>query len=177
MEQCKDCEWKPFVASLSEPNYCPEGFVVAAHFAGYVKRCAPCARAECEKWYKNAKLFNERLEAAQLIIQQAYSERNALVCVLSKLWPSHLCEHPVDPKWDKEWLWVVCIHSPVGQLSWHIHISELENFAHLKRKANDWDGHTTEEKYKRLAELQPSITIQWLAGVGPCTCSDCPYMK
>jgi hypothetical protein len=39
------------------------------------------------------------------------------------------------------------------QISWHIHKSELPMFKHLKRSKDKWDGHTTEEKYKRLSFL------------------------
>lgn len=137
--ECTNCEYAPF------PEPCPEGFEVAVNHAGYVKRCKPCQMIT---------RLNTELHKAQRIIKQAYGERNALVCALSKIWHSHLAEHPVDPKWDPEWLNVVCIHSPVGQLSWHIHISELPNFEHLKMQENDWDGHTTEEKYLRLQELK-----------------------
>jgi len=43
---------------------------------------------------------------------------------------------------------------PTGQMTWHIHDSELPMFDHLGRASvNTWDGHTTEEKYERLAEL------------------------
>src|SRR6476660_6657685 len=87
----------------------------------------------------------------------AYSERNELVAFLSRLYPSHLCRHPEgDVEWEDDWRWIVCIHSPAGQLTWHIHDSELRKFASLGEKSlevgnlNHWDGHTTEEKYERL---------------------------
>lgn len=93
-------------------------------------------------------------------VAQAYAERNKLVCALSKLWPSHLAQHPAsDTAWDPNWRNIVCIHATVGQLSWHIMDSELPMFEHLKLKANDWDGHTTDTKYKRLASLVTPTTI------------------
>lgn len=86
---------------------------------------------------------------------KVYAERNKLVCALSKLWPAHLAQHPAsDTSWDPNWRNIVCIHSPVGQLCWHIMDSELPMFEHLALKANDWDGHTTEQKYERLASWQ-----------------------
>lgn len=86
----------------------------------------------------------------------AYTERDALVCALSKLWPSHLAVHdPTDTDWDPEWMYIVCVHAPVGQLTWHIHIRELPMFLHLEVRMGDWDGHTTEEKYASLARLEP----------------------
>jgi hypothetical protein len=85
----------------------------------------------------------------------AYDERNRLVCVLSKLWPAHLSRHPDDDlTWDDEWRWIVCLHTPVGQAAWHIKDSEREGFNHLDVRPNDWDGHSTPEKYLRLEALR-----------------------
>ncbi|MBW7995325.1 MAG: hypothetical protein FVQ81_01890 [Candidatus Glassbacteria bacterium] len=86
----------------------------------------------------------------------AYSERNKLVAALSKFLPSYLGKHPdSDLDWEDDWRWIVFINAPNGQLSWHIHDSELQLFNHLDTDNNAvWDGHTTEEKYIRLAELR-----------------------
>ena len=83
---------------------------------------------------------------------QAYSERNRLVAYLASLYPSCLERHPADEEWEDDWRWIVFIHHPAGQLSWHIHDSELERFSHVPRGIGNvkWDGHTTEEKYRRL---------------------------
>lgn len=84
----------------------------------------------------------------------AYWERNQLVAVLSKVFPSHLARHPEnDADWDPEWMWIVFIDTPHGQASWHIHDTELEMFAHLEERPNAWDGHTNDEKYARLAQI------------------------
>lgn len=89
---------------------------------------------------------------------QAYTERNALVCALSKLFPAWLERHPAaDKDWEDDWRWIVFINLPTGQCSWHIHDSEYSNFEHLNSKeGNSWDGHTTEEKYQRIADLLPA---------------------
>ena len=71
---------------------------------------------------------------------------------------------------------IVFIDLPTGQVSWHIHDSEFPMFDHLqwhprasternkwysgKKAAPIWDGHTTEEKYERLAGIKPT----WCAG-------------
>jgi hypothetical protein len=86
-----------------------------------------------------------------------YGERNRLVAFLSRLYPSHLALHPDDPSWEQDWLTIVCIHSPAGQLTWHIHDSEVPIFYGLAMQANDWDGHTTDQKYARLAALPPEV--------------------
>lgn len=86
----------------------------------------------------------------------AYAERNLLVAALSKIFPASLERHEgVD--WEDDWRWVLFVDLPAGQASWHIHDSELPNFAHLPRNAGRrWDGHTNEEKYRRLAALDGS---------------------
>lgn len=87
-------------------------------------------------------------------LDAVYRERNSLVAALSKLLPAHLMRHPEsDADWEADWRWIVCIHGPSGQMTWHIHDSQFPLFIHLQSTDNDWDGHTTEEKYKRLAEL------------------------
>ena len=87
--------------------------------------------------------------------QQAYRERNKLVCALSKIFPAHLCHHETDDEtWDPEWMWIVRIDLPTGQASWHLKRGELKDFKHLEIKDNDWDGHDTEEKYRRLDALE-----------------------
>lgn len=87
----------------------------------------------------------------------AYRERDALVCALSKLFPSSLGRHPDAEPWDDDWRWIVFVQLPTGQASWHIHDSELAMFDHLRRDVPvKWDGHTTDQKYARLAQL-PSV--------------------
>lgn len=100
----------------------------------------------------------------------AYRERDQLVAVLSKVWPSHLtADSSVDDP-AGEWYNVVCIHTPAGQATWHIHVSELGMFDHLRGNAESrltacegWDGHTTEEKYERLSQIQSSMYPQVVA--------------
>lgn len=106
-------------------------------------------------------LTNSGKEVKQLLLtakklkDSAYKERNQLVAFVSKLYPSHLCRHPNDDKtWEATWRWIVCIHSPNGQLTWHIHDREKKLFKHLKIKKEHWDGHTTEQKYNRLARIK-----------------------
>lgn len=105
---------------------------------------------------------------------QAYWERNQLVAALSKLFPAWLSRHPYDDKnWENDWRWIVFIEIPTmewtgipdnrvdltRQLSWHIHDSELPNFAHLTMKENVWDGHSTEEKYRRLQLIREGFHV------------------
>jgi len=84
----------------------------------------------------------------------AYTERNLLVAALAKLFPASLERHPAEDEWDDDWRWIVFISLDTGQVSWHIHDSELHLFDHLPRETGVvWDGHTTDEKYARLTDL------------------------
>ncbi len=94
------------------------------------------------------------------LINAVYRERDQLVAALSKFVPSHLARHDGDD-WEDEWRNIVCVHLPSGLATWHIHDSELPLFEHLGATTrNHWDGHSTEEKYRRLSTLD----VQWLAG-------------
>lgn len=98
------------------------------------------------------------LESAK---NQAYTERNQLVEALAELayaWDrdaAWLAEHSGDAEgWDPEWRMIVFIDLGTGQMSWHIHVSEIPNFTFLPvRHDRPWDGHTTEEKYQRLLRV------------------------
>lgn len=95
--------------------------------------------------------LQSQLDAERKSKDRAYTERNRLVAFISKLYPSHRARHPaLDEAWEDDWRWIICIHAPFGQLTWHIHDSHLPMFEHLETKLGDWDGHTTEEKYRRL---------------------------
>jgi|SRR5688572_13452150 len=52
--------------------------------------------------------------------------------------------------WDDDWRNILFIDLPSGQVSWHIHDSELPWFSFLPVYSALWDGHTTEEKYDRV---------------------------
>jgi len=82
----------------------------------------------------------------------AYSERNQLVAFLTRLFPSGTRRTSIEG-WDAEWNGCVYIDTPKGQLSWHYHDSQAHLFKWLPAYEKPWDGHTTEEKYARLAEL------------------------
>jgi len=93
----------------------------------------------------------EKLEGKDL----AYWERNQLVALITTLLPSYLAKHPEDDKsWERDWMNIVYINLPTGQISYHIHDSELKYFTHLKYKKNEWDGHDNPEKYKRIYDFK-----------------------
>lgn len=102
----------------------------------------------------------DALEAAEAQVaaltkakDEAYAERNKLVSYLARLYPSGTMRTDI-PGWDAEWHGCVFIDTPQGQMSWHYHDSEAHLFADLPSYHGEWDGHTTEEKYRRLKALE-----------------------
>jgi hypothetical protein len=107
-----------------------------------------------------------RAEAAERAKDGAYRERDKLVAALSVFFPAWLERHPEEEEWEDDWRWTVFIlgDAPSGQMAWHIHDSELPLFDHLQRsKGHRWDGHSTEEKYERLANARPEAAERGLA--------------
>ena len=91
----------------------------------------------------------ERLRARK---DGAYEERNRVVAALATCFPSGVCQTNI-PGWKDDWHGCVYIDLPTGQVSWHFHDSQAHLFAHLKPYKGDWDGHDTDEKYRRVATL------------------------
>ncbi len=105
----------------------------------------------------NKQALAEALEAYALQEREAkdaaYRERNLCVSVIAKMaialgWDAWLGKH-VGGEWDEEWRSIVFIQTPEGQISWHLHDSEVGYFAGLPQKDIPWDGHDTPEKYRR----------------------------
>jgi hypothetical protein len=89
-------------------------------------------------------------------MDDVYRERDQLVAFLTRIYPSFLAPAPdAEPGFN----WIVYVDTPEGQLSWHVADHEIDEFfKHLnKRMTNPWDGHTTEEKYRRLVALRPPM--------------------
>jgi hypothetical protein len=97
-----------------------------------------------------------------------YTERNRLVAALCKFLPSRLMKAGDA---EEGWNFIVVIDGPTGQMSWHIPDSEMYLFDDVLPYVNEvyaWDGHTTEEKYERLAALAPDSAHQFSE-----PCPDC----
>jgi hypothetical protein len=97
-----------------------------------------------------------KLNEATAAKDQAYSERNQCVALIAKLAAAQgyavgLGKHdPKDYNWEDDWRNIVYIDLPTGQISWHIHDSELEFFDGLPAYKQAWDGHSTDEKHRRM---------------------------
>lgn len=82
----------------------------------------------------------------------AYLERNQVVAALAKCFPSGVARTAIEG-WSEDWHGCVYIDLPTGQVSWHFHDSQAGLFDGLPPYQGQWDGHTTDEKYARLAAL------------------------
>jgi hypothetical protein len=94
----------------------------------------------------------------------AYTERNRLVAALAHIglavgWRVGLRKTDIEG-WDPEWHNCVWFSTGAGQLSWHFHDSDAPLFADIPAwDGPAWDGHTTPEKYQRLAEAARDFAI------------------
>lgn len=90
----------------------------------------------------------------------AYRERDQCVAQIAAMavklgYPAWISQHDAaDESWDPAWRSIVFVELPTGQVSWHIHVSELHLFSFIacSQPSREWDGHSTEEKYERLLE-------------------------
>lgn len=88
------------------------------------------------------------MSAEAVELDKIYAERNAVVVAFARLaersgWTVGLLHDAEEPDWP-----VLVIDTPGGQVSWHLKSDEARGFGQYP---GEWDGHTTEEKYARLA--------------------------
>jgi len=54
-------------------------------------------------------------------------------------------------------LWpVLFVDLPTGQVSWHLSPRDRQDASDIGEYPGAWDGHTTEEKYRRLNAWRPN---------------------
>ncbi len=104
------------------------------------------------------------IEALRAQKDQAYAERNKCVAMIARMaqcagYGVYLGRHSADDAaWERDWMNIVFIELPTGQVSWHIHDSELPLFAFMPiREDWPWDGHSTEEKYDRMRRWMKQV--------------------
>lgn len=107
------------------------------------------ANASAEHWDK---LLKSTLKAKN----RAYAERNNCVAVMARMaldlgYSAGLGLHEDETECEPGWRFIVFIDLPTGQVSWHIHDSELPKFSFLEKYTNKWDRHDTKEKYRRCS--------------------------
>lgn len=84
---------------------------------------------------------------------EAYRQRNYLVSVLTRLFPSGRRPTAIAG-WEPEWHNCVFIDLPTGQVSYHYHDSHAFLFSHLPPYTKDWDGHDKDIVHQRLLALR-----------------------
>jgi hypothetical protein len=125
------------------------------HAAGVIDAMTALATSALSTPSPGAGLLEE-LEKLRSQKDAAYSERNKVVALLARMapwmgWESGLARHPEeDVSWERDWMTIVFVNLPAGQASWHFHDSEQHLLGGLPRYVEPWDGHTTEEKYRRV---------------------------
>ena len=107
-------------------------------------------KAQTKLYFDAFNKATTRIQELEAALDGAYTERNRLVALLASLFPSGTKKTAI-PGWDEAWHGCVYIDLPNGQASWHYHDREAHLFAYLPLYQGEWDGHTTEEKYERIA--------------------------
>lgn len=94
----------------------------------------------------------EGIRELRLAKDQAYRERNVLARALATIYPSGFRDTDI-PGWEPDWHGCVYIDLPTGQISFHVHDSEREQFLDLPGYSRPYDGHTKSDVMDRLAAL------------------------
>jgi chromosome segregation ATPase len=123
-----------------------------AHDASHLRHTAIDLEARLARVADLAEDLEQRAKRAEADKDAAYRERNQLVALLARIYPSGVRETAIEG-WDPAWHGCVFVDTPEGQLSWHFHDSERPLFD-LPAYEKPWDGHTTEQKYERIARLR-----------------------
>jgi len=103
--------------------------------------------------------LGDSLAELEITKDGAYAERNRLVSLLSKVFPSGKKKTAIEG-WSEDWHGCVYIDLPTGQASWHYHDSQEALFDHLPLYQGTWDGHTTDEKYERIQAIAAGAQAQ-----------------
>ena len=106
-----------------------------------------------KQWMADCERLTAERDALVAAKDGAYLERNQLVALLSKVFPAGKKQTAIEG-WSEDWHGCVYIDLPTGQASWHYHDSQAYLFDHLPEYQGVWDGHTTDEKYERIAAIQ-----------------------
>jgi hypothetical protein len=81
--------------------------------------------------------------------EYAFIQRDQLILVMAGIWKSHKYN---DTK-HKHWPIIVCIHTPSGNIQYHIHEKRVYLFDKIPFEPNDWDGSDWNIRSIRLSTL------------------------
>lgn len=79
-------------------------------------------------------------------------ERNKLVALLATIFPSRRHRTEIEG-WGDDWHGCITLDTPEGQISFHYRDEQAGLFMHVPLAAVEWDGHDTEEKWRRVDRL------------------------
>lgn len=102
-----------------------------------------------DEGFNQLKVAMDQIQMLEHSVDDAYTERNKLVALLTSHYPSGRKRTAIED-WDSCWHNCVYIDFPWGQASWHYHDDHAWMFSHLPEYKGEWDGHTTTEKYDAI---------------------------
>ena len=132
-----------------------EGLTGGGYY-GYTSGAFSDLRCALDRSLVRAVAAEAALEKVRQEKDGAYLERNKVVAALAKCFPAGRARTAIEG-WSADWHGCVYIDLPTGQVSWHYHDSQAALFDFLPKYAGKWDGHTTEQKYERVAALQSAL--------------------
>lgn len=94
-------------------------------------------------------------------LSRVYTERNRCVALAARMALLLGCPAGVGRPDDANEDWAECLYIdlPTGQVSWHFHRCERSLFDDLPDYSAPWDGHSTEQKYHRVARAFPAERV------------------
>lgn len=102
--------------------------------------------------------LEQQVRDLQARLSGVYTERNRCVALAARmallLGYSAGIGRPSDA--SEDWAECVYIDLPTGQASWHFHRCERWLFDDLPHYGTPWDGHSTDEKYRRVERAFPA---------------------
>lgn len=125
---------------------------------GRVSGCGgPYLCARCKDEADAAASLTARLERVEGERDTAYGERAQLAAFLAAVYPSWLAETDAStPGWP-----VLTVAGPFGPMTWHVAPGDVGHFHHVRTEPGPaWDGHDTDEKYRRLAWTTAALAAQ-----------------
>lgn len=140
--------WKSMDAGMTGSLAASEGDMVLANFDRQFPELAPVL----DKTGQGSQ--QEQIETLERQKDGAYFERNQCVALIARM--AQRLGHRVGVArtaidgWSPDWHGCVYMQLPTGQVSWHFHDSQAHLFADLPAWQEAWDGHSTEEKYRRV---------------------------
>lgn len=92
------------------------------------------------------------------VVEALYSERAQCVLAFARAARATGCRigFAVDPDAGPTWP-VLFVDLPTGQVSWHFTPADRSRADDVGEYSGAWDGHTTEQKYERLAAWRPEV--------------------